>query len=198
VRLGILGGAFNPPHLGHLVCGQEAQIQLELEQVVLVPARLPPHKVVQDEPGASHRFELCRRAVEGDGRFTVSDLELRREGPSYTVDTLRELHAGAQDTELFLILGADAAIGLPRWHEPNAVVSAATVAVTGRDSIPAAAVDGALEPLGVSARFFDMPSIGVSSTMLRERTRQRLPISYLTPAAVVSYIEEHRLYRSSA
>ncbi len=90
---------------------------------MLIPARIPPHKPVQDEPGAEQRLELCRLAVQGDERFTVSDLETRREGPSYTVDTLEELNSQAADTELFLIVGGDVAAGLPRWREPERVVS---------------------------------------------------------------------------
>src|SRR6059058_5021912 len=110
VRVGILGGTFNPPHLGHLVCAQEAYIQLGLSRVMLVPARIPPHKPVDEEPGASHRLEMCRLATRGDEeRFEVADLEIRREGPSYTVDTLEELHSSKPDSELFLILGADIA-----------------------------------------------------------------------------------------
>ena len=89
MRIGILGGTFNPPHLGHLVCAQEAYRELGLDQVMLIPARIPPHKPVEDEPGAEHRLELCRLAVAGDERFDVSDLELHRDGPSYTVDTLK-------------------------------------------------------------------------------------------------------------
>ena len=132
MRIGILGGTFNPPHLGHLVCAQEAYIQLELERVMLIPARQPPHKPVDEEPGAKHRLELCRLAVEGDPRFEVSDLELNREGPSYTVDTLSSLHSSIPDTDLYLILGGDIAAGLPDWHEPERVLSLATVAVAKR------------------------------------------------------------------
>src|ERR1700733_3482241 len=111
VRVGILGGTFNPPHLGHLVCAQEAYRQLELARVMLIPASIPPHKPVEDEPGAEHRLELCRLAVQDDERFEVADLELRRDGPSYTVDTLEVLRAEAPNTELFLILGGDIAAG---------------------------------------------------------------------------------------
>src|SRR5664279_248143 len=100
--MGILGGTFNPPHLGHLVCAQEAYRELELDRVMFIPARMPPHKPVEHEPGAQHRLELCRRAVGADERFAVSDLELGRAGPSYTVDTLQELTSHTPQTELFL------------------------------------------------------------------------------------------------
>jgi nicotinate-nucleotide adenylyltransferase len=197
VRVGILGGTFNPPHLGHLVCAQEAYLQLSLELVMLIPARIPPHKPIQDEPGAGHRLELCRQAIDQDKRFAVSDLEVRRPGPSYTVDTLRELHSQAPDKELLLIVGGDVAAGLPQWYEPEEVLSLATLAVAKRRGTSRGAVETALSQLpgGARARFFRMPRIGVSSTMVRRRVQAGQPIRYLVPDAVASYIEAHHLYR---
>jgi nicotinate-nucleotide adenylyltransferase len=199
VRLGILGGTFNPPHLGHLVCAQEAYLQLGLQRVMLIPARTPPHKPVEDEPGAEHRFELCRLAVDGDRRFAVSDLEMTRPGPSFTVDTLEQLHSQAPDSELFLIVGGDVAVGLPRWREPERVLSLATLAVAKRRGTARASIDAALHelPAGERTEFFQMPRIGISSTMVRRRVRAGQPIRYLVPDAVAGYIEEHRLYGGS-
>lgn len=196
MRLGILGGTFNPPHLGHLVCAQEAYLQLGLDRVTLIPARIPPHKPVEDEPGAEHRLELCRLAIGTDERFQVSDLEIGRDGPSYTVDTLEELHSSAPDHELFLIVGGDIAAGLPDWHEPERVLSLATLAVAKRRGTSRAAVDDALAALpgGERTRFFRMPRIAISSTMLRDRVRSGQPIRYYVPDPVASYVERHRLY----
>jgi nicotinate-nucleotide adenylyltransferase len=196
VRIGILGGTFNPPHLGHLICAQEAYLQLGLDRVTLIPARVPPHKPVEDEPGAEHRLELCRLAIQGDDRFDVSELEVMREGPSYTVDTLEELHSSAPDNELFLIVGGDIAAGLPSWHRPERVLSLATLAVAKRRGTARAAVDGALSSLpgGERARFFRMPRIGISSTMLRDRVRAGEPVKYYVPDPVARYIDQHRLY----
>jgi nicotinate-nucleotide adenylyltransferase len=191
-----MGGTFNPPHLGHLVCAQEAYLQLDLDRVMLVPARIPPHKPVDDEPGAEHRLELSRRAVAGDERLTVSELEIVRQGPSYTVDTLEELHSKAPESELFLILGGDVAAGLPSWHEPERVLSLATVAVAQRRGTARSAVDAALHSVrgGERAQFFPMPRIGISSTLVRRRARAGISIKYIVPDAVASYIEEHGLY----
>jgi nicotinate-nucleotide adenylyltransferase len=196
VRIGILGGTFNPPHLGHLICAQEAYLQLGLDRVTLIPARVPPHKPVEDEPGAEHRLELCRLAIQGDERFDVSEVEVARQGPSYTVDTLEELHSSAPEHELFLIVGGDIAAGLPGWHRPERVLSLATLAVAKRRGTSRAAVDGALRSLpgGERARFFRMPRIGISSTMLRDRVRAGLTIRYYVPDPVERYIDEHRLY----
>jgi nicotinate-nucleotide adenylyltransferase len=196
VRIGILGGTFNPPHVGHLICAQEAYLQLGLDRVTLIPARIPPHKPVEDEPGADHRLELCRLAIRGDDRFEVSDLEIGRDGPSYTVDTLEGLHSSAPDHELYLIVGGDIAAGLPDWHEPERVLSLATLAVAKRRGTSRAAVDEALGSLpgGERTRFFRMPRIAISSTMLRDRVRSGQPIRYYAPEPVVGYIERHRLY----
>jgi nicotinate-nucleotide adenylyltransferase len=201
VRIGILGGTFNPPHLGHLICAQEAYLQLGLDRVTLIPARIPPHKPVEDEPGAEHRLELCRLAIRGDEkRFDVSDIEITREGPSYTVDTLEELHSRAPEQELFLIVGGDIAAGLPSWHEPARVLSLSTLAVAKRRGTPQTAVTEALSTLpgGERTRFFRMPRIGISSTMLRDRARSREPIRYYVPDAVENYIDQHRLYSGVA
>jgi nicotinate-nucleotide adenylyltransferase len=195
VRIGILGGTFNPPHLGHLVCAQEAYLQLALDRVMLIPARIPPHKPVEDEPGAEHRYELCRC----DGRFEVSDLEIGRSGPSYTVDTLAQLNSQAPDNELFLIVGGDVAAGLRSWREPERVLSLATIAVAKRRGTARARVDAALDGLagGERAEFFRMPRIGISSTDIRRRVRAGEPIAYLTPDPVIDYIAGHGLYRGA-
>jgi nicotinate-nucleotide adenylyltransferase len=196
-RVGILGGTFNPPHIAHLVCAQEAYLQLGLDQVMLIPARIPPHKPVDDEPGAEHRLELCRAAIEGDDRFTVSDLEMTRDGPSYTVDTLNALTRRAPDSELFMIVGGDVAAGLPSWHEPERVLSLATLAVAKRRGAARARVEQALQALqgGERAVFLRMPRIAISSTLVRRRVRHGEPIKYFVPDAVAEYIERHRLYQ---
>jgi nicotinate-nucleotide adenylyltransferase len=196
VRVGILGGTFNPPHLGHLVCAQEAYRELDLHRVMLIPASIPPHKPVDDEPGAEHRLELCRLAAQDDDRFEVSDLELARAGPSYTVDTLERLTSDIPNSELFLILGGDIAAGLPQWHRVERVLELATPAIAKRRGTPRGAVEEALAslPRGDRARFFQMPRMGVSSTMIRRRVAAGQPIRYLVPDRVVRYIERHGLY----
>jgi nicotinate-nucleotide adenylyltransferase len=197
VRIGVFGGTFNPPHLGHLVCAQEAYVQLELDLVMLVPVFAPPHKPLEADPGPEHRLEMCRRAVASDERFAVSSLETSRPGPSYTVDTLQELHANEPDNELFLILGGDVAAGLHQWRSAEAVVSLATPAVANRRGTPRARAAAGLSALpgGDRARFFSMPWIGVSSTMIRRRVKAGQPIRYLVPDAVAAYIDAKGMYR---
>jgi nicotinate-nucleotide adenylyltransferase len=198
--LGILGGTFNPPHLGHLVCAQEAYVHLGLARVILIPAGVPPHKPVDEEPGVEHRLEMCRLAIAGhEDQFAVSDVEARRDGASYTLDTLEELHAREPESELFLIVGADVASGFPTWREPERVLSLATLAVAQRPGTSREAVEQALRevPGGRAAEFFPMPEIGISSTMLRQRARNSEPTTYLIPDSVRSYIDQHRLYRGT-
>ena len=197
MRLGILGGTFNPLHLGHLICAQEAHLQLRLDRVILIPAAQSPHKPFdEDDPGAEHRLALCRLAAAADERFGVSSMEVERPGPSYTVDTLRELHSREPDSELYLIVGGDVAAGLSTWREPEQVLSLAELAVATRRGTPRRSIDDALRGLsgGERAAFFEMPTIEISSTDIRRRVQSRKPIRYLVPEAVANYIDEHRLY----
>ena len=166
--------------------------------MLLIPAAIPPHKPVEQEPGAEHRLQMCRLAVGDDERFEVSDAELRREGPSYTVDTLAELSAHAPNDELVLILGGDIAAGLPEWHQPERVLELATVAIAQRRGTPRGKVQQALATLRGSerARWFEMPRIEISSTMVRHRVGAGLPIRYFVPDQVLDYIDHEGLYRS--
>ncbi|MGN6190354.1 MAG: nicotinate-nucleotide adenylyltransferase [Conexibacter sp.] len=200
LRLGVLGGTFNPPHVGHLVCAQEASDQLGLDRVVLMPASRPPHKEVAADPGAEARCELCRLAVAGDERFEVSRLELDREGRSYTVDTLKALHDLHPQDDLTFIVGGDMARSLPTWREPEAVLELATLAVAERAGAEREEIRGELRALRGATpervRFFDMPRVDVSSSMVRERVATGRPIRYLVPDAVAEAIAQNGWYRA--
>jgi nicotinate-nucleotide adenylyltransferase len=200
--VGILGGTFNPPHLGHLVMAQEALVQLELDRVVLMPVSAPPHKelLAADEPGPEARLALCRLAVGGDERLGVSDLEVRRGGPSFTVDTLRELHERDPEHELTFILGADMAHRLPSWREPEAVLSLARLAVAERTGVRRDDLASRLGGLLGAERltFFAMPRIDLSSSGIRERVAAGKPIRYLVPDAVEAEIAARGYYRATA
>jgi nicotinate-nucleotide adenylyltransferase len=199
LRVGILGGAFNPPHIGHLVCAQEAHVQLDLEKVVFMPFGQAPHREVEADPGAEARLELVELAVGDDARFASSRLEIDRSGPSYTADTLRELREKEPDDELFLILGGDQAAALPRWHEPETVLSLATVAVVERTNWSRNAIGITLGrlPGAERIRYLDMPIMQVSSSTVRRRVAAGQPIRYLVPDKVASYIGENDLYRAA-
>ena len=196
MRLGILGGAFNPPHTGHLVCAQEAVIQLELDKVQFMPVGHAPHRELEGDPGAEERLEMVELATADDERFEVSRLELDREGPSYTSDTLRGLREARPDDELFLILGGDQAAALPAWHEPEEVLARATVAVVERLSWSRNAIGIKVSRLrgGREIRYLEMPLIQISSSAIRRRTARGQPIRYLVPDRVAAYVAERGLY----
>lgn len=196
MRVGILGGAFNPPHLGHLVCAQEALVQLELDRVVFVPVGEAPHRTLDDDPGPEARLEMVELAMADDERFVASRIEMDREGPSYTADTLEQLRAEAPDDELFLILGGDQAAALASWHEPEKVLERATLAVFERMSWGRNAIIIKIGrmPGAERVRYLDMPLIQVSSSSIRRRVREGVPIRYLVPDKVVEYIATNELY----
>jgi nicotinate-nucleotide adenylyltransferase len=198
-RLGILGGTFNPPHIAHLICAQEALAQLDLDRVLLMPVFSPPHKALDDDPGPERRVELCRRAIADDPRLEVSDLEVARGGPSYTVDTLAQLHEQEPGSELTWIVGGDIATSLPGWREPERVLAQARLAVAEREGAARAEIERVVERLGDSRGvvFLDMPRVDVSSSLIRRRVATGLPIRYLVPDGVARYVEEHGLYRSA-
>jgi nicotinate-nucleotide adenylyltransferase len=196
--VGLLGGTFNPPHIGHLVCAMEALDQLGLDRVLLVPTGTPPHKAIAD-PGAAVRVELCELAAGGEPGLAVLHDEVRRAGPSFTVDTLRALHDASPGDELTFIVGGDQALGLPDWREPETLLSLARVAVAQRgESTRESVLERCRGLTGASQRliFFAMPRLDVSSTALRARVAAGRPIRHLVPHAVADRIAELGLYRA--
>lgn len=198
--VGLLGGSFNPPHVGHLVCAQEARDQLGLDRVLLLPAHDPPHKELPGDPGPRARLDMCRLAVGGDPGLGVCAIELEREGPSYTVDTLRVLAEREPGDELTFIVGGDMADTLPSWREPREVLRLARMAVTGREELDELGLAAKLADLHDGSRvvFFTMPRLDVSSTDLRRRVSEGRPIRHLVPDAVADEIAAHGWYRQTA
>jgi nicotinate-nucleotide adenylyltransferase len=196
-RVGVLGGTFNPPHLAHLVCASEAADQLRLDRVLLMPVAVPPHKEAPGDPGAEVRYELCRLAADGDERLEVSRLEIERGGPSFTVDTLRDLHERAPENELTFIVGGDMALRLDSWREPEAVLSLATLAVAERSGAVRQDIADRLEQAFGTApvSFFDMPRLDISSSDIRRRVAAGRTIRHLVPARVAERIAAGRLYQ---
>ena len=187
---------FNPPHIGHMVCAQEAWWQLELDEVLLMPVGEAPHRTIPHDPGAEERYELCRAAAGDVEWLSVSRAEIDRLGPSYTTDTLAQLHEERPEAELWFLLGADQARRLPEWHEPERVLELATLAIAERDGASVEDVEAAVARVG-QARMerFAMPRIDVSSTEVRRRIGTGLPYRFLVPAPVADRIERVGLYR---
>ena len=191
-RLGVLGGTFDPPHLGHLLLAECAREALALDRVVFVPARVPPHKSGRRVTPAATRLALVRAALRGTG-FAVSTLELSRPGPSYTVDTLLALSRRHPGAELFLVVGADSLLDLPHWREPGRIQELSSLAVAARPGVRVSRV-----PRAVRGRLTWLPNlpIGIASSDLRERVAQGRSIRFLVPDAVARLIARKRLYRS--
>ena len=201
MRLGVLGGTFDPPHVGHLILAEEARTRLQLEKVLFVPAGDPWRKASQEITPAEHRLAMVRLMLASDPYFEVSTLEVERQGPSYTVDTLEALHQQCgPGLELYFILGEDALHDLPNWKEPARIVSLAWLAVVPRPPERGwTSADLEAAAPGLSQRVVRLPmlTIDISSTALRERARAGLSLRYLVPLGVEEYIRRHGLYGQS-
>jgi nicotinate-nucleotide adenylyltransferase len=195
-RIGILGGTFNPPHLGHLALARHALGELGLEHVVLMPAYRPPHKPVGEDPGPEHRLEMCRLAVRDTAGVSACAHEVQRGGVSYTVDTLRALSESRPRTSPTLILGADTACTLASWREPAALLELAELAVAEREGEGREAVGEALLGLHPAprVRFLAMAPVDVSSSRVRMLAARGERVDELVGGAVAAYIAEHGLY----
>ena len=194
--VGVLGGAFNPPHIGHLLLAQEAIGSLGLDELVLIPTGVAPHKRIEPEPGPGVRLEMARRAVAGAERMRVSGLEVERDGPSYAYRTLELLADEQPGSDLIFVMGADVAAGLGSWRRPERVLELARIAVAERPGFDRADVDATLAGLGAGERadVVAMPAVGVSSSLVRERIAAGRPVRWLVPDPVLGLIEEHGLY----
>jgi nicotinate-nucleotide adenylyltransferase len=212
-RTAVFGGSFNPIHLGHLLMADEMLERLALDRVVFVPAAAPPHKPATLLAPAEHRYEMVRLAVAGHPGFEVSDIELRRRGPSFTVDTLEAL--ARTGDELFLLVGSETFLDLLSWRQPRRIVELARLVVvprTGSAFDPeGAAAQKVLREIGAERFVHASPSLPprtvavahvtslpISSSELRRRAREGRSLAYRLPDAVIAYIRAHRLYEGPA
>ncbi len=189
-RIGVFGGTFDPPHVGHLALAEWARDELRLDRVLFVPAARPPHKRHRRISAAADRVAMTRRAVRGNAGFGVSTIEVRRRGPSYTVDTLRALSRRHPGAALFLLVGEDSLREFHTWHAPEEILRIAKLVVAGR---PGARARRGLVPRARIVRLGN-PVLDVSSSTLRRRARSGRSVRYFVPDAVARYITAHRLY----
>ena len=202
-RIGLFGGTFDPPHLGHLVLAEWARARLGLDRVVFMPAGTPPHKRGRRLTDAAHRLAMTRLAVRGNPAFSVSGLEARRVGPSFTVDTLQHFHARQPGARLYLLMGADSLADFPSWRGPGEIARLATLVVAARPAGPPPGAGARSRPL-VRARargrvvLLDNPLVAISSSALRSRVRAGRSLRYLVPDAVAAYVARHGLYGRGA
>jgi nicotinate-nucleotide adenylyltransferase len=186
-RVGLFGGTFDPPHVGHLVLAACARDQLALDEVRFIPAGDPPHKHRTDLSPAADRLAMTRLAVRGEPGFEVSTIETRRSGPSFTVDTLRRVAATTPRARLYLLLGADSLDDLAGWRDPQEILRLATVVVARRPG-----ARGTRRGRGIVR--LDSPAIDVSSSLVRDRVRAGRSVRWMVPDAVIAYIGRRGLY----
>lgn len=190
MRIGLLGGTFNPIHTGHLVLAQECWYKLGLDKVVFIPAFTPPHKQVEGGVSPADRLNMVRLALEGDKRFEISTYEMDKPGTSYTVETLKHFRSVYdEEAELFFITGADSAESLSMWRSPEEILKLATFVIATRPGW------GEESPYHDRVKRVVIPQIEVSSSSVRRRIADKEPIDYIVPAAVVNYIRNKGLYR---
>jgi len=200
-RLGLMGGTFDPVHYGHLVTAEEARVQFDLERVLFVPNRFPPHKSLDGVTDPEHRHSMTMLAVAGNPRFAVSRVEIDRPGPSYTIETISALRREYEARDLFYITGADAILQIVRgeWERSAELLTLCQFIAASRPGFPIEAHD--LRRYNVTGRLLDnlhvmeIPALAISSTDIRARVAAGRPIRYLLPDAVAAYIVDHGLYR---
>jgi nicotinate-nucleotide adenylyltransferase len=191
-RIGIFGGSFNPPHVGHLLIAEFIRDNQELDSVVWIPAYQPPHKLGRTILSSQHRTAMLERALDGNPLFEISELELSRGGVSYTLHTLEEFRSGLPHANIFLIMGSDSYADLESWHRPDEILELAELIVYPRRGTPSRPRGG------FPATFVDAPIISISSTEIRRRVHQGRSIRYFVSDSVRDYIESHGLYLDGA
>ncbi len=188
MKIGILGGTFNPIHYGHLILGEQVLGQLKLDRVIFVPTFLPPHKSDKEVISAKHRLMMIQLAVKANKHFAVSDVEMRRKGKSYTVDTLRQIKKKFPSADLFFICGSDLVSEIPRWKDVDEIYKLAKFVLAKRPGF-------GKRLSGESFLKINVAQVDISSSSIRDLVKQGRSILYLTPYVVVKYIEKHKLYR---
>jgi nicotinate-nucleotide adenylyltransferase len=200
-RLGVYGGSFDPVHLGHLLLAEVCREACTLDRVLFVPCGQSPHKPRGAAASGQQRVEMLELAVAGNSHFGVSRIEIDRSGPSFTVETLRQLRAEQPHAELFFLMGADSLVDLPLWREPHEILELATVVAVNRGGQACVSRDDLESKLGPIVRerlqFVTMPAIELSATDLRDRAQSHRSLRFRIPRAVEEYIRQHQLYHGT-
>ncbi len=201
MRLGLYGGTFDPVHYGHLLLAEQCREQCRLDAVWFLPSGLPPHKQGAAITDGKRRLEMLELAVAGHPEFAVNGLELERSGPTFTVDTLQQLHDEQPERELFFLIGADSLVEFPTWRSPERIAELATLVAVNRGGQPQPDLTTVREQLGdefVSRiQFVTMPGLDLASREMRGRIHADRSIRFMTPRSVEMYIEQHGLYRDA-
>jgi nicotinate-nucleotide adenylyltransferase len=190
-KLGVLGGTFDPIHVGHLVLAEQVREKFQLEKIIFIPSASPPHKTEQKLSPANHRFEMTRLAVEGNRYFFVSDIELKREGLSYTVETLRRLKELYKDSEIYFLTGSDVLDEITTWKDPEVIYKLAKIVIAVRPGFDELDPKDHFAKKSIIAK---ITGVDISSTQIREKVKKGESIKYLVPAKVEEYIRKKNLY----
>ena len=193
MRVGLFGGSFNPPHLAHLIVAETVHEQFGLDTIWWMPAYQPPHKTDAALAAAAHRLAMTQLAIADNPTFAVSDLEIQREGTSYTVDTVRTLQAAQPNYRFFLLIGGDSWQDFSTWHQPEEIRDRVPLIVYRRPGITMLDVE---PPFAERVHVADAPLLEISGTNIRQRLRAGRSIRYLVPDPVRVYIDQHNLYTS--
>jgi nicotinate-nucleotide adenylyltransferase len=194
LNIGILGGTFDPPHIGHLIVAEYAREELFLDKILFVPAATPPHKVHKDVGSSIHRLAMTQLAMQGNPHFDVSEIETQRGGVSFTVETLERVRASASGDELFLLIGMDNLIDFHTWKSPDRILELASVVVMTRPGFSANDIPPLMKN---KVRLCQVPEIAVASRTIRQRVAAGKSIHYMVTDPVHQYIELHGLYRGN-
>ncbi len=187
-KIGILGGTFNPPHLGHLIIADQVRNQLGLEKVLFIPSANPPHKTKKKTIDAEHRMAMIRDSIDSDDGFILDDTEIKRGGKSYTFDTIVRLREKHPDVEFYFIIGADMVEDLENWHKIDELVNMVQFVAVNRPEYSL--------KTSYPVIFVDVPNIDISSSVIRQKVRDDCSIRYLVPLEVEKYIEREGLYKN--
>lgn len=197
-RIGIMGGTFNPIHMAHLILAERAYEQLQLDEVVFMPSKKPPHKLGETIVEDSHRAHMVKLAIKDNPHFRLSTLELEREGITYTVDTLRELKKLYPDDLFFFIIGGDSLLSFEHWREPREILGLTHLVATGRDNLAKQEILDKIDYLQVtmngSIHYLQVPNMDLSSSYIRKLRNLNMSITYYVPKEVEEYILEEKLY----
>ncbi len=188
MKIGILGGTFNPIHIGHLILAEEVREKLELDRVVFVPTYFPPHKETSDVAVAKARFEMIKMAIKGNKYFCASDMEIKRKGKSYTIDTIREFNRIYPHDELYFITGSDLLNYLNEWKDLEEVIKIVKFVVATRPGYPLEKIPSYIKTVAIRA-------VDISGFEVRACVKENKSFRYLVPEAVCSYITKKRLYK---
>jgi nicotinate-nucleotide adenylyltransferase len=198
MRVGVLGGTFDPIHIGHLVSAEEARMELKLERVIFVPAGLPPHKLDHVVSPVEHRLAMVELAIASNPHFAVSRVDIDRFGPCYTVDTIDLLrNEWGPGVKIYFIMGSDSLLDILTWHNPGRLIRLCRFAVVSRPGyqVDLDELDALLPGVASRVHMLNAPQLAISSTDIQRRVREGLPIKYQVPKAVEDYIYQHKLYQ---